>query len=184
MPDFNTRKPPQEPNEPNRVRIQAVANKLRTLLIATRPRIVLMANRVRNLLIANRLRTLLIGGATFVFVVVAVSVGLRTQQDGSPETVTCDTEHLRKTGECVYPPLASMVCEAESRAAVDKDTYCREGISEEELGSGTVTCESWYLGKTGECIAPTSDSYEVCEAHSRYGVDDETPCRPSYRDGE
>ena len=75
MPDFDTRKP-QEPNEPNRVRIQVAANKLRTLLIVIKNRILSMANRVRNLLIANRLRTLLIGGGTLLFVVVGVPVGL------------------------------------------------------------------------------------------------------------
>ncbi len=57
MLDFDTRTP-QEPNEPDRVRIQGVAN------------------RVRKLLIASRLRTLLIGGGTLLFVVAAVSVGV------------------------------------------------------------------------------------------------------------
>jgi len=93
MPDFNTRKP-QEPNEPNRLHIQLVANKLCTLLIATRPRMRLIANKlrslsmaskgrfvsiakkVRSLLVANRLRTLLIGGGILLLVVAAVPVGL------------------------------------------------------------------------------------------------------------
>jgi Tol biopolymer transport system component len=75
--DFDTRKP-QEPNQPNRGRIQVVANKLRILLIATRSRMVLIANRVQSLLIANRLRTLLIGGGILLFIGIAVPIGLRS----------------------------------------------------------------------------------------------------------
>jgi hypothetical protein len=98
MPDFDTRKP-QEPNEPNRARIQVVANKLHTLLIAIRPRMQLIANRLRSLLIAskrrslsrvntlrgslmaNRLRTLLIAGV-LLLVTVAVPVGMLIYPSG------------------------------------------------------------------------------------------------------
>ena len=133
MPDFDTREP-QEPNEPNRLRIAVIANKLRTLLNATRSRIVLIANRVRSLLIANRLRTLLIGGGTLLFVVVAVpmgpliyhSSGLGDQQQAA-ETVTCDTWMLSKTGECFEPGKGSTmdICKAGSRDEVDDETFCR-----------------------------------------------------------
>ena len=46
--------------------------------------------------------------------------------------------------------------------------------------AGTVTCERWMLGKTGTCYAPSEgDTAEVCQAESRYEVDDETPCSPA-----
>src|SRR5215212_6467928 len=75
MPDFNTRKP-QEPNEPNRLHIQLIANKLRSLSMASKGRFVSIAKKVRSLLVANRLRTLLIGGGILLLVVAAVPVGL------------------------------------------------------------------------------------------------------------
>ena len=64
MPDFDTRKP-QEPNEPDRVRIQGVASNLRNLL---------SVSRLRNLLVASRPRAFLIGGGILLFVVAAVSM--------------------------------------------------------------------------------------------------------------
>src|SRR5919112_1968335 len=64
MPDFDTRTP-QEPSEPDRVRIQGVASNLRTLL---------SVSRLRNLLVANRPRAFLIGGGILLFVVAAVSI--------------------------------------------------------------------------------------------------------------
>ena len=114
MPDFDTRKP-RGHNEPNRVRIQVVANKLRTVLIATRP----------------RLRTLLVGGGVFLFVIVAVPAGLLMYSSGGPTTggdqpqvvneVTCGTDYLHKTGEC-HPPSPGEeveICEPEVPGAGD-----------------------------------------------------------------
>jgi len=74
MPYFDTRKP-QEPDEPNRSRVQLVANKLRTLAIAAKPRAHLIANRLRSLLMSMRLSTL-IGVGTVPLVVVVVVVGV------------------------------------------------------------------------------------------------------------
>jgi hypothetical protein len=175
MPDFDTRES-QEPNEPN---------KLRALVSATRPRIVLFANRVRSLLIANRLRALLIGGGSLLFVVVAVPIGLLIYSSsglGGPATVTCNKEYLSQEGECIAPSggSESVVCEAESRALVEKQGICRKGTDDLYVRE-SVTCDSWMLGKTGECFAPeSSDEVEVCQAENRYEVDDETPCSPSY----
>ena len=62
MPDFDTRTP-QEPSEPDRVRIQGVASNFLNLL---------SVSRLRNLLVANRPRAFLIGGGILLFVVAAV----------------------------------------------------------------------------------------------------------------
>jgi Tol biopolymer transport system component len=75
MPDFDTRKP-QDPNQPNKVRIQVGANKLRPLLISNRPRM---------RLVANKLRTLLIGGGILLFVVTTIGLLIYSssqQEDG------------------------------------------------------------------------------------------------------
>jgi Tol biopolymer transport system component len=75
MPNFDTRKP-QEPNEPNRFRIQLVANKLRTLVIAAKTRTHLIANKLRGLLMPSKLRILLLSSGVLLFVTVAVTVAL------------------------------------------------------------------------------------------------------------
>lgn len=64
MPDFDTRTP-QEPSEPDGVRIQGVASNLRDLS---------SVSRLRNLLVASRPRAFLIGGGILLFIVVAVSM--------------------------------------------------------------------------------------------------------------
>jgi hypothetical protein len=188
MPDFDTQKP-QEPNEPGR---------LRTLLSAHQHRILSLANEFRTLMLTNWLRTALIGVGIFFFVIVVVPGGLLVYQSSgiSDElsqllahkqanqsvTVTCNKEYLIQGGACIVPSEGngSIVCEAESRAQVEKQGYCRKGNDTPYVGGETVTCDSFLLGKTGVCSAPTVKPYLVCRADSRYEVDDETYCRSSY----
>jgi Tol biopolymer transport system component len=88
MPDFDTRKP-QEPNEPDRFRVQMVANKLRTALMAT------------------SLRALLIVGGILLFVV-AVPVGLLiyspswlgAQDQGSSQQTSDEPMDMASVGRC------------------------------------------------------------------------------------
>ena len=65
MPHFDSRRP-QEPSEPDRVRVQGVASNLRNLL---------RVSRLRNLLVANGPRAFLIGGG-ILFLVVAAALSL------------------------------------------------------------------------------------------------------------
>ena len=90
--DFDTRTP-QEANEPNRPRMNLLANRLSRLLSASKHRIFSMASTLRRSLMANKLRSLLIGGV-LLFVIAPASVGLLIyssshQEDGSsPEDLS------------------------------------------------------------------------------------------------
>jgi hypothetical protein len=113
MPDFDTRTR-QEPDEPNGPRNPSIVS------------------RVRDLLIAMRLRTLLIGGGVFLFVVVAIPVGLLIYPYSglAPGTVTCDQFTLGKMGHCNAPTEGDTVevCKADSRGEVVPElgrTPCR-----------------------------------------------------------
>jgi Tol biopolymer transport system component len=64
MPHFDSRRP-QEPSEPDRVRVQGVASNLRNLL---------RVSRLRNLLVANGPRAFLIGGGILLVVAAALSL--------------------------------------------------------------------------------------------------------------
>src|SRR5829696_8992886 len=105
MPDFDTRKP-QEPNEPNRFRTLLAANWPRTGSISV------------------------VG--IFFFVMVVIAGGLLIYQYVGPESVICNKEYLSQAGACIAPRhgYASVVCEAESRALVEKQEYCRKGSND------------------------------------------------------
>jgi hypothetical protein len=95
--------------------------------------------------------------------------------------VTCDKESLRESGDCTAPSVADdfVVCEANSRTLVEEQNdHCREGLYDPYRYAGpTVICDGWLLSKTGECVAPDSKDYLICDADSAYEVDDETPCK-------
>jgi hypothetical protein len=136
MPDFDTQRP-QEPNEPNRLRVG---------MMATKHRILLVANRLRSRLLANRFVSLL-GIVNFLGVVATVALFFFL----FPETVTCDQWKLEgKRHVCHAPEQGDTVevCKANSRDEVDGDTPCREPYSPIYCSEGTCydsleTCRTW-----------------------------------------
>jgi hypothetical protein len=118
--DFDTREP-QEPKQPNKLRVGMMATKLRILLVA---------NKLRSGLLAKRLLSLLwvVAFVALVLFMVAVTpLGQRIPALSwlDPETVTCDTWMLGKAGVC-HPPTGKpyLICMATSRDAVNSSDGC------------------------------------------------------------
>jgi hypothetical protein len=93
VPDFDTREP-QEPKQPNKLRVGMMATKLPILLVA---------NRLRSGLLAKRLLSLLwvvAVVALVLFMVTATPLGQRIPALSwlGPETVTCETWMPGKAG--------------------------------------------------------------------------------------
>ena len=143
MPDFDTRKTPQEPPEPNRLRFPLMANKLRALLI---------------------------GGGILLFVVVAVPAGLLIYASSglAAETVTCDQWMLGKTGTCYAPEEGDTVevCKADSRDEVDDETPCRQPYDPLFCTDGSCydtmeTCRGYQEAGSGSRCRPPNVLFQL-----------------------
>jgi hypothetical protein len=116
MPDFDTRRPPEEGPDG----------------AATRAPVASIANKVRTLLMANKLRAVLVGG---VLLVVAAAAPLWLLPHLSSAThVTCEGSNWWEHAECVPPgsspggssPDGIVRCLALTREAVTRSGSCRD----------------------------------------------------------
>ena len=152
MPGFDTQTPPERRNRSLRLRIVLLANRLRRWLIASKPHILSVASRLRTLLIATKPRVLSIANRLRSLL---IANRLRTLLTGGVLLLFVVTAPV---GLFIYSPWDAGV----------------PGPGYYDLDD-RVSCDSYVLTKTGDCVRPESSEYRVyCEAENRSQVDEFT----------